>query len=79
MRTFVRSRMVIMVLALGLSSASISIAHAACVDVNQTGSLTFEGTLTFHIFGGPPYYGGVRLGDTPEPTYILKLDAAIHC
>ena len=44
---------------------------------NQTGGLAFEGTLTFHIFGGPPYYGGVRLGDTPEPTYILKLDDPI--
>ena len=63
-------------LALGLVVSS-SIAHAACVDLKQTGSLTFEGTLTFHIFGGPPYNGGVRLGDTPEPTYILKLDDPI--
>jgi hypothetical protein len=63
-------------LALGLIVSS-SIAHAACVDVNHTNTLTFEGTLTFHIFGGPPYNGGVRLGDTPEPTYILQLDDPI--
>jgi hypothetical protein len=50
--------------------------RATCINVNQTETLTFEGTLTFHIFGGPPYNGGVRLGDTPEPTYILKLDDA---
>lgn len=68
---------VVATLALALAVSS-SIAHAACVDVNQTGNLTFEGTLTFHIFGGPPYMGGVRLGDTPEPTYILKLDDAIR-
>ena len=51
-----------------------NIAHASCVNLKQTDSFTFEGTLTFHVFGGPPYNGGVRLGDTPEPTYILRLD-----
>ena len=51
-----------------------SAVQAACIDVTQSASVTFEGILTFHIFGGPPYNGGVRLGDTPEPTYILKLD-----
>jgi hypothetical protein len=56
---------------------SSSLAHAECLDVNQTGRLAFEGTLTFHVFGGPPYNGGVRLGDTPEPTYVLKLDEPI--
>jgi len=56
---------------------SSSLANPACLDISQTGSLAFEGTLTFHIFGGPPYNGGVRLGDTPEPTYILKLDKPI--
>lgn len=54
-----------------------SAAWAACLDVTQTGKATFEGSLTFHIFGGPPYNGGVRLGDTPEPTYILKLDNTV--
>ena len=58
-------------------TASGGIVRATCINVNQTGTFTFEGTLTFHIFGGPPYNGGVRLGDTPEPTYILKLDDAI--
>jgi hypothetical protein len=61
---------VIATLALALAVIS-NIAHAACVDVKQTGSLTFEATLTFHIFGGPSYYGGVRLGDTQEPSYIV--------
>lgn len=60
-----------------VSAISSSIARATCVDVTQNGTRTFEGTLTFHIFGGPPYNGGVRLGDTPEPTYILKLDDPI--
>jgi hypothetical protein len=60
-----------------LLTFSTTVTYAACVNVNDTVTLTLEGTLTFHIFGGPPYNGGVRLGDTPEPTYILKLDDAI--
>jgi hypothetical protein len=35
--------------------------------------LSFEGTLNYRIFAGPPNYQDVRKGDTPEPTYILKL------
>jgi hypothetical protein len=50
-------------------------AWAACLDVSQIRS--FEGELTFRIFGGPPYNGGVRLGDTPEPSYILILEEPI--
>jgi hypothetical protein len=50
-------------------------ARAACLDLS--GSVALEGALTFHIFGGPPYNGGVRLGDTPEPSYILQLDQPV--
>ena len=52
-------------------------ALGACVDVSRAGSFAFEGTLTFHIFAGPPNYESVSHGDTPEPSYILKLDAPI--
>jgi hypothetical protein len=48
--------------------------EAACLDMKQDIPRTFEGTLSFRVFGGPPYNGGVNKGDTPEPTYILKLD-----
>ena len=47
-----------------------------CVDT-QHNSLAFEGTLTYHIFAGPPNYEDVRKGDSPEPAYILKLDAPV--
>jgi hypothetical protein len=57
-------------LALG---AAHDAAHAACIDLQQAGSLTFEGRLTYRIFPGPPNYEDVRRGDTPEPTYILEL------
>jgi hypothetical protein len=50
------------------------IAHGACLDMKQDIPRTFEGGLYFQVFGGPPYNGGVNKGDTPEPTYILKLD-----
>jgi hypothetical protein len=56
-------------LTLGLASA----ANAACLDLKQTNVLSFEGTLDYRIFAGPPNYEDVRKGDTPEPTYILTL------
>src|SRR3974390_2691014 len=52
-------------------------ANAACVDLKQTGTLSFEGALSYRIFAGPPNYEDVRKGDTPEPSYILSLDAPI--
>jgi hypothetical protein len=54
-------------LTLGLASA----ANAAWLDLKQTNVLSFEGTLNYRIFAGPPNYEDVRKGDTPEPTYIL--------
>jgi hypothetical protein len=51
-------------------------ANAACIDLKQT-SFSFEGSLSYSIFAGPPNYEDVRKGDMPEPTYILKLDAPI--
>jgi hypothetical protein len=56
-------------LTLGLASA----ANAACLDLKRTNALSFEGTLNYRIFAGPPNYEDVRKGDTPEPTYILTL------
>jgi Domain of unknown function (DUF4431) len=60
---------------------SISVAapslNAACIDLKQTTSFSFEGTLSYSIFAGPPNYEDVRKGDAPEPTYILKLDAPV--
>jgi Domain of unknown function (DUF4431) len=56
-------------LTLGLASA----VNAACLDLKQTNVLSFEGTLNYRIFAGPPNYEDVRKGDTPEPTYILTL------
>lgn len=52
-------------------------ARSACLDLEKENTLSFSGMLTFHIFGGPPYNGGVTKGDTPEPGYILKLDSPI--
>ena len=67
---------------LALASAiylTISIGSAVaadCIDIKQA-NISFEGTLTYHIFPGPPEYEDVRKGDAPEPTYILKLDNPI--
>ena len=52
-------------------------AGAACLDLQQGGTVTFGGTLTYHVFAGPPNFEDVRRGDTPEPSYILQLDDPI--
>ncbi len=52
-------------------------ARGECLDLRSQAPVTFAGTLSFQIFGGPPYNGGVAKGDTPEPTYILKLDQPV--
>jgi hypothetical protein len=62
---------------IGLTFGLASVANTACLDVKQTNVLSFEGTLNYRIFAGPPNYEDVRKGDTPEPTYILTLDEPI--
>ena len=62
---------------IGLAICLNASANAACIDLKQKDALSFEGTLNYRIFPGPPNYEDVRKGDTPEPTYILKLDDAI--
>lgn len=57
--------------------SSASEARSECLNVTSSNPVTLQGTLTFQIFGGPPYNGGVTKGDTPEPTYILRLDQAL--
>src|SRR5262245_24317501 len=65
-----------LVLYLSISVGAGSV-NAACIDLKQTTSFSFEGTLSYSIFAGPPNYEDVRKGDAPEPTYILKLNAPI--
>jgi hypothetical protein len=48
--------------------------YAGCLDTKPDTRLNFEGKLYFQVFPGPPNYEAVNKGDTPEPTYILKLD-----
>src|SRR5215470_1976884 len=62
---------------IGLAICLNASANAACIDLKQKGSLSFQGTLNYRIFPGPPNYEDVRKGDTPEPTYILKLQELI--
>jgi Domain of unknown function (DUF4431) len=64
-------------LALYLSVAAALSANAGCIDLKETKSFSFEGTLSFSIFAGPPNYEDVRKGDTPEPAYILTLAVPI--
>lgn len=78
MQTIGKLKSAVVVLTTSISYlASIEPTSASCLDLRRNDTLSFEGTLTFRIFGGPPYNGGVTRGDTPEPSYILKLDRAI--
>src|SRR3977135_108948 len=52
-------------------------ATSVCVKGQEAKSLSFDVTLTYRIFAGPPNYEDVRKGDTPEPTYILTLPEPI--
>src|SRR3984893_7946929 len=63
-----------LILALSFSAAS---AHAACINVKEASSLSFQGAVAHRIFARPPNYEDVRKGDTPEPAYILTLNAPI--
>jgi hypothetical protein len=54
-----------------------SSANASCINLKQKDPLSFQATLNYRIFPGSPNYEDVRKGDTPEPTYILKLDNPI--
>ena len=67
---------VALVLYFSTCAAALS-AQAACIDLKRTSSFSFEGTLSYSIFAGPPNYEDVRKGDAPEATYLLKLDASI--
>ena len=65
----------LLVYCLALTTAGA--AEAACIDLKETNTFSFQGTLSYHIFAGPPNYEDVRKGDAPEATYLLKLDEPI--
>ena len=52
-------------------------AWAECFDVSKEEPATLSGLLSYRIFAGPPEYQDVQKGDTPEPGYVLRLDAPI--
>ena len=70
-------RKLVVVLTICSTICIASAANAACIDLKQKDPLSFQGILNYRIFPGPPNYEDVRKGDTPEPTYILKLDEPI--
>ncbi|CAM3078445.1 hypothetical protein SPAN111604_02675 [Sphingomonas antarctica] len=49
-----------------------------CLNIKSGHSaITLSGTLSRHVFPGPPNYESVRHGDAAEPTYILRLPKRI--
>jgi hypothetical protein len=53
-------------------------AHAErCFDIAKGEPRTLSGELSYVLFPGPPNYEDIQKGDTPEQTYVLRLDHAI--
>lgn len=49
----------------------------ACFDLSRGEPRSLTGQLRFAIAAGPPGFEDVQKGDTPEPIYVLHLDAPI--
>lgn len=66
-------------LSLGVVCLSVGgIAHASsCFDISRGEPKILVGELRYVLFPGPPNFEDVQRGDTPEPTYVLKLDRPI--
>jgi hypothetical protein len=58
-------------------TAGAASADARCHDVLAGEPASLTGELIYTILPGPPNYADVQAGDTPEPTYLLHLDAPI--
>lgn len=62
---------------LALAAAAHAGAKPQCYDLRKSEPNQLTGVLGYRIFPGPPNYADVQKGDTPEPSYILTLPAAI--
>jgi len=51
--------------------------EAGCIDISRPEPHSLHGKLVAGIFAGRPNYNDVRMGDDPEPVYILKLRDSI--
>ncbi|MFL5294950.1 MAG: hypothetical protein ACJ798_01080 [Phenylobacterium sp.] len=54
-----------------------SVQAAQCYDLSKGEPKALSGELQYILFAGPPNFEDVQKGDTPEPTYVLKLDHEI--
>ena len=61
------------------TSATITSAPAVreCFDLTASEPRSLTGRLDYSIFPGPPNFEDVQTGDTPQPTYTLRLDENI--
>jgi hypothetical protein len=50
---------------------------APCYNLAQREPHTLTGFLDYAVFPGPPNFEDVQKGDTPEPTYVLRLASPI--
>src|SRR5215510_10424179 len=76
--------LIILLVAMQLSSAQQSSAQESSVPVVAQGCLTYgastvvlRGTIRGHTFPGPPNYESVAKGDAPEVAWVLHLSKPI--
>jgi hypothetical protein len=58
---------------LAIGQASLAEAASRCYDLAKGEPRSLTGILEYVVFAGPPNYEDVQKGDTPEPSYVLRL------
>ena len=48
-------------------------AAAPCYDISKGQPARLTGSLDYVVFAGPPHYADVQKGDTPNPSFVLRL------
>jgi len=70
----IRNRFAIPLLVGGIIAAVLpSTAMSRCYDVDKGQPAALTGTLDYILFAGPPNFEDVQKGDTPEPSFVLRL------
>ncbi|WP_440523768.1 hypothetical protein [Sphingomonas sp.] len=63
--------------AIAAASSPAATDNATCYNLATGKPSQLEGKLDYVMFAGPPNFEDVQKGDTPDPSYVLRLDRPI--